>query len=119
MLKLHGFDGLRYALGLAPIHECGLAMLDVAEGTGAGADVAQHQKRRGATAPALTQVGTHSFFTDRVQFFLAHQPLQPFIGLAGGRAHLYPIWAAQRSDVTFGDDPVSCRGNRHKVLFDS
>jgi hypothetical protein len=54
-----------------------------------------------------------------VQFFFPHQPLQPLIRLAGGSAHLDPIRAAQRADISFGDDPVSRRCNRHKFLFDS
>ena len=113
MFELHRFDSLCHAFGFAPVHQHWFAVFDITEGAGTGADVTKHQKCRGAAAPAFSQIGAHGFFTDRVQFLLAHQPVQPLIGLARGRAHLDPIRAAQRSDVTFRDDPVSCRGNWH------
>ena len=78
MFQVHGFHGLRHALGFAPIHQRGLAVFDVAEGAGARADVAEHQEGRGAAAPAFAQVRAHGFFADGVQFLLAHQSVQPF-----------------------------------------
>ncbi len=114
VLQLHGFDGLRHALGFAPIHERGLAVFDVAESARARAHVAEHQKGRGAAPPAFAEVWAHGFLADRVQFLFAHQSVEPFVGLARGRAHLDPLGAAQRTDVGFGDDSVSRRRGRHK-----
>ena len=80
----------------------GLAVFDIAERTGTRADVAQHQEGRRAAAPAFAQVRAHGFFANGMQFLFAHQPVQPFIRLARGGAHLDPIRAAQRADVSFG-----------------
>ena len=48
MLQVHRFHSLRHALGFAPIHQCGLAVFDIAESAGARAYIAEHQKGRGA-----------------------------------------------------------------------
>ena len=82
MLQLHGFDGLRHALGFIPIQQGGFAVFDVAEGAGAGADIAQHQEGGRAAAPAFAEVRAHRFFAHSVQFFRAHQHLQAFKGFA-------------------------------------
>src|SRR5512141_953974 len=93
-------------------------MFDITEGAGARTNVTEHQKRCSTAAPAFAQIRAHGFFADRVPLLLAHQSLQPLIGLAGGGADLDPIRTAQWTDISFGNDPVSRRCNRHKVLFD-
>ena len=117
MVQFHRFHRLGHALGFAPVHQGRLAMFDIAERAGAGADIAQHQKCRGAAAPALAKVWTHRFFTDGVKFLLAHQSMQPLIRLAAWRAYFDPVRAAQRTNIRFGDNSVSCRANRHKILY--
>src|SRR6185503_13085552 len=81
--------------------------------------ITQHQKRRSAASPTLAQIRAHGLLANGVQFLLAHQSVKPFICLARRRAHLDPLRAAQRADISFGDDPVSRSCSRHRVLFEA
>ncbi len=69
VFQFHRLDGLRHALGLAPIQERRLAVLDVAEHAGARAHVPQHQERRRPGAPAFAHVRAHGLLAHRVQLF--------------------------------------------------
>src|SRR5215208_2600461 len=64
VLEFHRFHSLGNALGFPPIHQSRFAMFDIAEGARARADIAEHQERGGAAAPAFAQVRAHGFFTN-------------------------------------------------------
>jgi hypothetical protein len=119
VVQVHGFHGLRHALRFAPIHQCGFAVFDVTEGAGTCAYIAEHQECRRTAAPAFAQIRAHGFFANGVQFLRAHEFVYAFIRLTRRRTHLDPFRTAQRADVCYGDDSVSRRCGRHKVLFEA
>ena len=90
-------------------------MFDVAESARARANIAKHQKCRGAASPTFAEVRAHRFFAHGMQRFRAHQRLDAFVIFSRGRAHLDPFGAAQRAHVAGGDDSVSRRCGSHNV----
>ncbi len=114
VLQVHGLDRLGNAFWLQPVQRAGLAALDIAETARACAHIAHHQEGGCAGPPALTHVGAHCLFADGVQFFAAHQLLQPLVGLPGGRTHFDPFRAAARGGINIiGFYSVSGGCKRH------
>ncbi len=79
-------------LRLVAVERAGQARLDVAEGAGAGAGIAQdHQVRGVALGPALADIRARRFFADRMEPVLAHDRLGFGVLRARRRPHTDPL----------------------------
>ena len=75
----------------AAVHRARHAGLDVAERTGAGADIAQDHHGGVLFGPAFADIGARRFFADRVELQIAHQLPRFAIALAGRRFDPNPV----------------------------
>ena len=97
----------RDMLGLERIDRARHAGLDVAEGAGAGAGVAEDHHRRVLLGPALADVRAGRFLAHRGEVELAHQPPRRVIAFADRRLDPDPVglalaWAGRGGGVHGG-----------------
>ena len=83
-------DRLGHAARLIEIDRRGAPGRDPAEAAGSRADVAQHEERRRAAAPAVVDVRALRLLADAVEAALAHEPLEIVVLVREAPAHLDP-----------------------------
>src|ERR1022692_654758 len=107
MTQPHRPDRLPHPARLIPVDvAAALAALHRAEGTGAGADVAEDHEGRGPMAPAFGDVRAPSLFADGIEVLASHDPLDLRVPV--------PRWELDREPLgppidTLGEEPLMQR----------
>ena len=91
MVQAHALDGLGDPNGLAKVEHTRPPGLDGAEAASPRAGVAEDHEGRGASLPALPDIGAARLLAHRVQLEAAHDALQLGIVVAAGKAHAQPL----------------------------
>src|SRR6266699_157894 len=109
MTQSHLLHSLRDPFRLFPVQSQRSPRLDSAEAATASTDPTQDHERSCLMPPTLANVGATRLFTDRMQRFALHQPLQALIIFAFRSANLQPFRATLWNDGCHASVPLYIR----------